>query len=49
MKIKIGEQEYNVQIAETEEEKENGLQHTRYLPNNEGMLFVYDEPDEVSF
>lgn len=49
MKIKIGEKEYNVEVAETEEEKEIGLQNTHYLPENEGMLFVYDEPDEISF
>ena len=49
MEIKIGEQEYEVQIAETEEEKEGGLQNTHYLPSDEGMLFVYEEPEEVSF
>ena len=49
MKIKIGEKEYDVQIAETEEEKESGLQNTHYMPSDEGMLFIYDEPDEVSF
>lgn len=49
MKIRIGEKEYDVQIAETEEEKESGLQNTHYLPEDEGMLFIYEEPDELSF
>lgn len=49
MKIRIGEKEYDVQIAETEGEKESGLQNTHYLPEDEGMLFIYEEPDELSF
>ena len=49
IKIKIGNKEYNVTIAETEEEKEVGLQNVTELPEDEGMLFVFDESDEISF
>lgn len=50
MKIKIGNKTYDVQIAETEDEKESGLQGVHYLPEDEGMLFVYEEPEEeISF
>lgn len=50
MKIKIGNKKYTVQVAESEEEKESGLQGVHYLPEDEGMLFVYEEPEEeVSF
>ena len=33
----------NVEIAETSEQKSTGLMERRVLPDNEGMLFVYDE------
>lgn len=49
IKIKINSKEYAVQIAKSEEDKEKGLQNVKSLPENEGMLFAFDEPDEVSF
>jgi len=49
MKIKINDKEYIVEIAETEDQKGSGLQNMHYLPEDEGMLFVYDEPENVSF
>jgi len=49
MKIKINNKEYSVQTAETEEEQERGLQDVHYLPENEGMLFIYDEPEDLGF
>lgn len=49
MKIKIGEKEYSVEVAQTEEEREQGLQNINYLPNDEGMLFIYDDPEDVGF
>ena len=49
MKIKINDKEYIVEVAETEDQKETGLQNTHYLPEDEGMLFVYNEPEDVGF
>lgn len=46
--IHIGDKEYNVKEAHTEEEKRKGLQGVTELPKNEGMLFFFDEPQEVS-
>ena len=46
--IHIGDKEYNVKEAHTEEEKRKGLQGVIKLPKNEGMLFFFDEPQEVS-
>ena len=46
--IYIGDKEYNVKEAHTEEEKRKGLQEVTELPKNEGMLFFFDEPQEVS-
>ena len=49
MKIKINYKEYIVEVAESEDQKETGLQNIQYLPNDEGMLFVYDEPETIGF
>ena len=49
MKIEIGDKEYEVSLATTEEEREQGLQGKEELKDNEGMLFVFDEPQQVSF
>ena len=49
VKINIGSKEYNVSLAQTEEEKYEGLQGVTKLPENEGMLFIFDTPDEISF
>lgn len=49
MKIEIGDKEYNVSLAITEEEKERGLQNKKKLDQDEGMLFIYDEPQTVSY
>lgn len=49
MDIEIGNKKYKVQIAKTEEEKTKGLQGVTNLPKDEGMLFIYDEPQTVGF
>lgn len=49
MKIRIGSKEYDVIVAETEEEQLKGLQDVQEMDDNEGMLFIYDEPEEISF
>ena len=47
--ITINNKEYKVKVAKTEEEKEKGLQGIKELPEDEGMLFIYDEPQTVGF
>ena len=48
--IIIGDKEYTVEIADTSEEQNKGLQDREYLPQDSGMLFVYDKPqDKVEF
>ena len=49
MLIEIGNKQYNVKVADTDEEKENGLMNVESLRPNEGMLFVFDKEREVSF
>ena len=46
--IHIGNKEQKVQEAHTEEEKEKGLQGVSSLPEDQGMLFFFEEPQEVS-
>ena len=48
IKLKIGETTYEVKVAETEEQREKGLQEIESLPENEGMLFAFDDTEEVS-
>lgn len=49
IKIHIGNKNYNVDIAQTEEEKEVGLQNVETLLENEGMLFTFEEEDHRDF
>lgn len=46
--ITIGNKQYKVQVAETEEQRQKGLQGVQELPEDDGMLFIYKEPQEVS-
>jgi uncharacterized membrane protein (UPF0127 family) len=48
VKISVGDKKYNVSIADTEELREVGLQNVSDLPEEEGMLFIFEEADEVS-
>lgn len=47
--IKLGGKKYEVLVAKTEEEKTEGLQNIESLEDNEGMIFVYDEPQDLDF
>lgn len=49
--IKIGNQEYDILLAKSEEQKKQGLQHFASLPEDEGILFYIneDKPIETSF
>lgn len=46
--IKINNKEYKVRKAVTEEEHKKGLQGVKELPKDEGMLFYFDPPQDVS-
>lgn len=49
MIIEVGDKKYTVKVAKTEEEKIQGLQEVTSLGEDEGMLFIYDEPQEMAF
>lgn len=46
--IKIKDKEYKVDEARTEEQRKKGLQGVEKLPEDEGMLFYFDPPEDVS-
>lgn len=48
LRIEIGNRQYKVKEAKTEEDKEKGLQNVAELSQDEGMLFYFDPPQEVS-
>lgn len=49
--ISVDDKIYKVLIAQTEDEKEQGLQNVESLEENEGMLFDYSNemPEDLSF
>lgn len=46
--INISNKQYKVKEAKTEEERKKGLQKIEQLPQDEGMLFYFNYPQEVS-
>lgn len=44
-----GQARFNVEIADTAQERAQGLMHRESLPRSGGMLFVYDAPGSPSF
>lgn len=47
--IEIHNKKYQVKIAKSDQDKIKGLQGVDTLPENEGMLFIYDKPQTVGF
>ena len=49
MEVKINDKKYIVETAETPDEMAQGLIGVESLKDNEGMLFIFDDPQTVSF
>lgn len=47
--LEINDKEYNVLVAQTEDEKATGLMNVEEMSDSEGMLFVYDYPHKAEF
>lgn len=45
----INDQKFNIVVAKTPQEKETGLSGKDSLPQGDGMLFPFDQPDYYSF
>ena len=48
-KILVAKTPLRVEVVDTLEKQERGLMFRQSMPENEGMLFVYREPQEMSF
>lgn len=47
--VQINDQIFKVYVAKTDKEKQMGLSGKEKLEENQGMLFVFDNPDYQSF
>jgi uncharacterized membrane protein (UPF0127 family) len=43
-RIKVGGHELKVEVAQSEQERMQGLMFRKHLAKNDGMLFIFDEP-----
>jgi uncharacterized membrane protein (UPF0127 family) len=48
-KIIVGKTPLRVEVASTPEKQERGLMFRQTLPEEEGMLFIFKEPQELNF
>jgi uncharacterized membrane protein (UPF0127 family) len=48
LKTDTGDHSFNIEVAKTAQEKALGLMHRRSLPDNAGMLFLYDRPQPAA-
>lgn len=46
--ISLGDKQFKVKEAKTQEEKQKGLMGVKELPKDEGMIFYFDPPQQVS-
>lgn len=47
--LSVGDHTFYVEIAETPDERARGLMHRDSLPDDHGMLFVFDKDQQLSF
>lgn len=47
--LKVGNSKVHAQIADTEERREHGLMFVKSLGSNDGMLFVFENEQPLSF
>jgi uncharacterized membrane protein (UPF0127 family) len=49
IKFKINSTEFSAQVAENDESRSKGLMLIKFLPQDEGMLFVFEEEQTLNF
>ena len=49
VEMRVGRETFNLEIADTEPERQRGLMNRDFLPPDHGMLFVFQEEEELSF
>ena len=48
LKTATGDHNFNIEVMATDEERALGLMFRRSLPENDGMLFLYDPPQPAT-
>jgi uncharacterized membrane protein (UPF0127 family) len=48
LKTATGDHSFSIEVATTDEERARGLMFRRALPENAGMLFIYDRPQRAA-
>ncbi len=49
IEVRIGGEPFRIEVARSEAEKARGMMHRRSLGEREGMLFVHDADEHMSF
>lgn len=49
VEMRIGGETFNLEIADSEDERKQGLMKRGFMPADHGMLFVFEDEDEQSF
>ena len=49
VELRVGMHRIDAQVAQTSATREIGLMHRKSMPDQEGMLFVFERPDMVCF
>lgn len=49
VELEAGGQRIDAELARTEPERERGLMHRTVMPENHGMLFVFEQPAQYCF
>lgn len=47
--VTIGDSKFEVSVADSQKEREVGLSETKSLPQDQGMIFLFEKPDYYSF
>jgi uncharacterized membrane protein (UPF0127 family) len=47
LKTETGDHRFDIEVVDTDEERARGLMYRRSLPQNGGMLFLYDRPRHI--
>lgn len=48
LKTETGDHNYDIEVATTDQDRAIGLMYRRSLPENSGMLFLYDRPQPAA-
>jgi uncharacterized membrane protein (UPF0127 family) len=48
LKTATGDHSFNIEVMVTDNERSLGLMYRRSLPENSGMLFIYDPPQQAT-